>query len=203
MLALYFLPSLFWFLFLICSQGWVQPPQQMFILNIYITCIFWGRRGRKLPPKALQGAAFCLVTFFPSFLPVSCSFAALPEKDLSALRASCDTNSLKYVIISQEGASSLHVDWQLLAHILHCSSLLCQPKDSRHSLNSDHALTLHQIGEQQGAVAQHWLLCWPDETSKGFQHRRDTSCRSWHTKGDFPSPSSSAKIINSQIWNLG
>lgn len=74
MLALYSLSALFWVLFLIYSQGWVQPPQQMFILNIYVTCIMWGRKGKKLPHKPLQGAAFCLVTFFPSCELLICCY---------------------------------------------------------------------------------------------------------------------------------
>lgn len=73
MLYLYSPPALFWFLFLIYSQVWVHP-RQMFILNIYVTCILWGRRERKLPSKPSQGAAFCLVTFFPSCELLICCF---------------------------------------------------------------------------------------------------------------------------------
>lgn len=197
LLALYSLPALFWFLFLIYSQSWVQPPRQMFILNIYITCILWRRRGRKLPSKPLQGAAFCLVTFFLSFFPVSCSFVALPEKDLPALRVSCDANSLKYVIICSARKELLYCTWT--CSFFHTSCTI------PHSLPAERQQAVPQLwscpdtSPDLGAVAQHWLFSWPDETSKGFQHRRDTSCGLGTQREIFPALAPSAKTKNSQI----
>lgn len=162
----------------------------MFILNIYVTCILWERRERKEPYKPLQGAAFCPVTFSPSWELLMCcftweGFVSLESFPWCQLWAPWSP-SLSAAVLGQKGAGLLHVNWQLPSHILHHFSLLCQLQDSMHSLNSDHALTLHQIWEQQGAAAQHWLFSWPDETSKGFQHRRDTSCGLGKQREIFP-----------------
>lgn len=118
---------------------------------------------------------------FLPFLPVSCSFVALPEKDLSAGTSSCDASSLKYITIcgSASPGRSFFTAHELAASFTYSALFLAALPAQRQQalpLSSHLALTLHQIQEQQGAAAQHWLFSWPDKASKGFQHRRDTSC---------------------------
>lgn len=207
MLALYSLPVLFWFLFLIYSQGWVQPPRQMFILNIYVTCTLWGRRGRKLPRNPLQGAAFCPVTFLSFlwsahlllYLRRICQpgeFLAMP-----ALRAPWSA-SLSAAALRQEGARLLHVHWQALSLILH-HSLLCQLEDSMHSPQLWSCPDTSPDSGTTRSCCPALIIELARWDIKRISAQERHQLRSWQTKVDLPSLSSSAKIMNTQIWKVG
>lgn len=150
----------------------------MFILNIYVTCVLRWRRGRQLPHKPCRELLFVLSL---PFLPMNCSFVALPVKDLSTWRASCNANSpnsWKYIITCGHASQRKSLPYCILTgryfHRFCTTHCFASSADRMHSLNSDHALTLHQIWDHR-VVAQHSLLSWPGDTSKGFLHRRDTS----------------------------
>lgn len=147
-------------------------------LNIYVTCILWGRRGKKLPCMPCRELLFVLSLSFLwtahllLYLRRICrqpkEFLVMPT--LSALWST----SVGVAVFHRERACLLHYTGRFF-HILCATHRFASSEDSMHSLNSDHALTLHQIWEQQWVVAQHSLFSWPGDTSKGFQHRRDTS----------------------------
>lgn len=101
----------------------------MFILNIDVTCILYGRRGKELPCKPCRDLVFVLSL---SFLPLNCSFVALPEKDLSTRRVSCNANSptsLRYVITcgSASQGKSLLAALQLVGFFTYSALLVALP----------------------------------------------------------------------------
>lgn len=138
----------------------------------------------------MQGVAFCPVTFLPSCELLICcstwegfvnwkSFLWCQLSQLSEVR-----HYLWHCFTGKELAFCTLTG--RFFHIFCTTYCFASSEDSMHSLNSDHALTLHQIWEQQWVVAQHSLFSWPGDTSKGFQHRRDTSWGLGKLRQSFP-----------------
>lgn len=178
----------------------------MFILNIYVTCILWERRERKEPYKPLQGAAFVL-SLFP--LPENCSCVALPEKDLSAWRVSRGASSelpevrhyLRQCLARKElvcctwTGSFLHI-FCTISHCSASSKTACIP------------LTLIMPWHFTRFGNNKELLPSTDYLAGQMRHQKDfstgeTPAVDLANKGRFSQPKLSAKIINTQIWNLG